>query len=125
MKKIIFLMMVLAAVGCDKYELDFEEEIIARDFIATMDENPRNGFEIGRIEASSSFNRINYEVLSQMPDGALEVSDKKIGGGVISVADSSLFDFEKYPVIESQVRIYNPEDADTIVIRLSLRDKEE
>ena len=125
MKKIVMGCMLLAAFGCNRYELDFEEEIIARNFIATMNENPANGFEIGRIEASSSYNRITYEILSQSPEGAIDVLDKKVGGGIITVADSSLFDYEKYPVIESRVRIYNPDDADTIDIRLTLRDRPE
>ncbi len=122
MKEIIIICMVLITAGCKKYELDFEEEINSENFIATLDENPRNGFEIGKIAATSGYGRINYEILSQTPEGAIAVSDKKIGGGVITVADSSVFDYEKYPVIESRVRIYNPDDADTIRIQLTLQD---
>lgn len=125
MKNIAVICIVVIAAGCNKYELDFDEVINSKNFIATMDENPENGFEIGTIEASSGYGRINFEILSQTPEGAIAVSDKTVGGGVITVADASVFDYEINPVIESFVRIYNPDDSDTIVVRLTLRDLDE
>ena len=124
--KYSLLFLVLVCFSCDsKYELDLDEEIISKNFIATMDENPENGFEIGTIEATSGYGRINYTVLSQSPEGAISVLDKTIGGGVITVADASVFDFETNPLIEASVRIFNPDDSDTIKIELTLRDLEE
>jgi len=90
-----------------------------------MDENPESGAEIGTIDASSGYGRINYTILSQSPEGAIAVTDKVVGGGVITVADASVFDFETNPLIEASVRIYNPDDSDTISVKLTLVDLDE
>lgn len=125
MKNVWVILLVFTVVSCGKYELSLDEEIISKNFIATMDENPENGFEIGTIDASSGYGRINYEILSQSPEGALAVSDKIVGGGVITVANSTLFDFETNPVIEARVRVYNPDDSDTVLVQLTMIDLEE
>lgn len=45
MKKIAVLCMVVIAAGCNKYELDFDEVINSKNFIAKMDENPEEALK--------------------------------------------------------------------------------
>ena len=84
-----------------------------------MDENPANGAEIGQIHASSSYGRMNFEILTQNPEGAFAVTEKK---GELSVSDSTKFDFEKDSTIIGQVIISNNQMADTVSVEITLVD---
>lgn len=114
-----------AISSCDRYELDFDEEIITRNFNKEMEENPSPNEIIGILDASSSYTRITFNLLSQTPEGAMAVSDQKDHKGEISVADSSLFDFENHKEINARVAVFNPDNADTININIKLLDVEE
>ncbi|MDA8886559.1 hypothetical protein OAD66_07580 [Bacteroidia bacterium] len=127
MKILQILFVVLLAscsflTSCDRYELDFDKEIIARNFNKEMDENPSPNEIIGVLDASSSYTRISFNLTSQTPEGAIEVSDQKDHKGEISVADSSLFDFEKHQEIKARVAMFNPDNADTINVNIKLID---
>lgn len=124
MKNLGLLLIILSAFSCGRYELDFDEEINARNFVVTIDENLTTGTSLGKIEASSSYNRISYSIVSQWPEGAFSLGGEDREGEII-VAEAKHYDYETNPIIEGKVAVYNPENADTINVVLTLRDVEE
>lgn len=109
-------LLIISSCGID---YDFSDTILAKNFYTTMDENPALGAEIGKIHASSSYGRMNFEILTQNPEGAFAVTEKK---GELSVSDSTKFDFEKDSTIIGQVIISNNQMADTVSVEITLVD---
>jgi hypothetical protein len=117
----ISILLVIAVVlfGCKEYELDFDEEIIARNFSVEMDENPENGYVIGTLNASTTYERIDFKIDRQNPEGAFAVDAKK---GTVTVADATKFDYEKDSVITGTVIVSNPNNSDSLKVNIKLRD---
>lgn len=109
-------LLVISSCGID---YDFSDTILARNFYITMDENPLNGAEIGKISTSSSYGRMDFKILTQNPEGAFAVTEKK---GELSVLDSTKFDFENDSTIIGQVIISNNQMADTVSVEITLVD---
>jgi hypothetical protein len=100
-------------------DYDFSNTILARDFHTEMDENPEEGAAIGKISASSSYGRMEFEIEFQQPEGAFAVTKTK---GELSVLDAALFDYETDSVIVGSVIISNNQMADTIKVKIKLAD---
>jgi hypothetical protein len=123
MKKLLLLFVIsLSVIACDRYHLDFDDEIVSKNYTGWLDENPEDGASLGTISASSSYFRINFEILTQDPEDAMRVDEKD---GELFVNDASKFDFETDSTITADVRISNEENADTIKVLLTLIDVQE
>lgn len=124
MKRLFIILILISGgfISCDRFELDFEDQVIARNFYVYMDENPSINALIGTIDASSSFGRINYRVDSMAPEGAFRVHDKE---GHVRVHNPALFDYEKDSVITGKVTAFNKDNEKTINVRIRLVDLEE
>lgn len=124
MKGLLFILLAALPIlnSCGRFELDFEDEVIARNFYVWMDENPEENFEIGTIDASSSFIRIYFQIDSMYPEGAFTVHETE---GTVHVANPELFDYEKDTLISGRVTAYNKDNAKTINVQINLQDIEE
>ncbi len=97
MKKILTLGAIASLVmlmNCtntnDEDELGPAIVINVNDFSGTIDENPNQGDIIGVLNATASTGTPVFTLVSQTPDGAIEISQS----GEVSVSQASLFDFE-------------------------------
>ena len=78
MKKLLLLFVIsLSVIACDRYHLDFDDEIVSKNYTGWLDENPEDGASLGTISASSSYFRINFEILTQDPEDAMRVDEMK------------------------------------------------
>ena len=107
MKKILTLGAIASLVmlmNCtntnDEDELGPAVVINVNNFTAAIDENPDSGDVIGVLDATSNAGTPIFTLLSQSPDGAIEVSQS----GEITVGQASIFDFETNQQIIAQAQ---------------------
>ena len=94
-------------------------EIAANDFTISVDENLAKGAEIGTIMPTSSQGASTFSIVSQDPAGALEINSSS---GVLTVADSAVFDFETNPKITGMIQIVNGGETNQINFTINLKD---
>lgn len=97
-------------------------EIQITDFSTTIDENPAGGLALGIITASTNRGELNYEISNQVPGGAMDIDPTS---GQLTVADSSLFDFEVNPVITATVSAMAEDVSEEASITITLNDLNE
>lgn len=119
---VILFVLPIGILSCGRFEIDTDNQIIARNFYVVMEENPPINALIGTIDASSSFVRINFRVDSMYPEGAFRVHEKE---GHVRVHNPALFDFETDSLITGKVTAYNSDNEKTINVRIRLLDVEE
>ena len=101
MRHLIILFVALLLSSCKEEELDPVAIQIA-DFTASIQENPLNGSSLGTIVANANRGEISFSLQSQNPAGAMGIDPST---GELSVADSSIFDFEVNPVITGMIEV--------------------
>lgn len=95
LKLAFILTLIISIVSCSKDEAP--TVISANDLTSTIDENPENGQSIGTVTTNISG---TFTIVSQTPNGAFSVNSQT---GEVSVADSSLFDYETNQNLEAVV----------------------
>lgn len=91
--------------------------LVVNDFTTDFEENPENGEVIGTLSASSSNGELLFNLVSQMPDGALSVESTS---GEIAVADASLFVFADYAVIRADVEVSDGKETENLSVSINL-----
>ncbi|MFC5046232.1 hypothetical protein ACFSTE_04320 [Aquimarina hainanensis] len=97
------------------------KELTTEDFSVTIDENPINGDTIGIVQATSD-GTVSYSLLSQTPEGALNINTST---GELTVADATLFDFEVNPVITAIISVDNSGNTQNVTATINLTDVNE
>lgn len=98
-----------------------ESSISATDFAITLAENPTKGQVLGTIQATANGDA-HFAMESQTPEGALGLNTDS---GELSVADSSLFDFEVNPTLTAKVLASSGSKTDTVTVTITLTDVSE
>lgn len=94
--------------------------ISAAGFSAEVDENPTNSALLGTVVASASDqSTIAFSIASESVTGAIDINQD----GEVTVADSTLFDFEENPVIEAEIVAGSGEISETVTIEINLKDE--
>ncbi|UXX79968.1 hypothetical protein N7E81_02465 [Reichenbachiella carrageenanivorans] len=125
--KIYVWLWVLVLVGCSDdalKEIVEEQEgqgitIALTDFSTTIPENPENGAVLGTLSGTTSEGDITFSILSQSPEGALALNSTS---GVLTVADSALFDFEINTSLTARVTGTSGEAKDTVDVTITVSD---
>lgn len=91
------------------------------DFTLNIDENPENGFVLGQIVASTNSGTLNYKlgINDQDPYFAMDLD---FDTGILTVQDSTGFNFEKYPTIIATAFAMNGDVHETSEIIINLND---
>ena len=92
------------------------------DFDLAINENPASGFVLGTPTASTDRGELEYRIDQQMPAGAIAINATS---GQLSVADSSLFDYEINPVISATVHATAEGTSEEASITITLNDLNE
>lgn len=95
----LFISLILVFTACKDDEVS-PEEVTVSDFETTIDENPRANAEIGTVIAVTTQGELTFELINQTPANALSIDPSS---GQLTIADSSLFDFELHPTITAKV----------------------
>ncbi|MCE2732857.1 MAG: cadherin repeat domain-containing protein [Flammeovirgaceae bacterium] len=103
--------------SCD--EEDAPPVVQVKDFEVTIDENPANGFVLGKLEATTDKGTLTFTLTSESVEGAFEVDAEK---GELKVKDKSKFDFETTKKITAIVTVKNGSVEKTINITVNLKD---
>jgi len=94
--------------------------ITAKDFSASIDENPTNGFIIGTVQASASDNStLNYTLSNQSIAGAIAIDANT---GELSIADASVFGIENNTSITANYKTSNGTEEATGNITIIIGD---
>ena len=96
--------------------------IVISDFSVTIDENPENDAVLGTISASVNRGDLTYQLSDQTPAGALSIN---AATGDLTVADSSLFDFELNETLTATVTASVEDTSKIASITITLKDVEE
>ncbi len=107
--------------GTDGGNDDNQEEIVVsiEDFETTIDENPEPGQSLGIIDAFTNQGVIGFSLISQNPEGAIEINTET---GELFVLDDSLFLFADNPVISSNVLAQNGSISAQASITINLKE---
>ena len=114
-----FLSLILLAFlfSCNSEE-EASPQIEAEDLMVSVLENPANGFLLGTIKTNSSSTEVSFALVSQDPRDAMSLSS----AGELTVADSSLFDFELHRVIQGKAIATSGNDTDSLEIIITIND---
>ena len=106
----------ILAIACEEEEEELN--VWAEKFTKTVSENQQKCALIGILEATSTRGAITYSLTNVTPSGAISID---LNNGEISVADSSLFDFELNPTISAfaNARVENQTVIVTVTINLT------
>jgi len=86
----------------------------------TLDENiPAGVIPGGQIKGSTDIGTLTYVIIKQNPEGAITIDHKT---GVISVADSRLFDYERHPTLTAIVQLSSGQTRKNIEVEIQLND---
>ena len=93
------IVILMFAFSCEEKDTPTPEEpeiieIDIADFTATVKENSAQGALIGTVYANYEQGRLSFDLVSQSPEGAIQLDDFT---GDITILDSALFDFETNP----------------------------
>jgi hypothetical protein len=105
----------------DQEEEEIEEVVVsAEGFEITILENPVNDFVLNTVVASASDgSALTFTISSESVEGAFSVSSS----GEITVADGTLFNFEKSEIVTAEVTATNVEEiSETVTVSVSLLD---
>lgn len=96
--------------------------ITASNLSVTIPENPANGAVLGNIQASVNTGTIQFSIVSQSVEGALDVNSSS---GEVTVADSCLFVFETVQSLTANVRITSGDVTKEITVTINLTNVED
>ncbi len=122
----LFIALLISCGGDDDGNVTPENEkieITKQDFAVTIEENPLTGQVLGSIDASVTSGDLAFAIKSQNPEGAMAIN---ASSGELTIADSSLFDFEINPTLSAVVEV-SAGDADSqeVDVTITLIDVEE
>ncbi len=123
-KNYLLLFILVLLISCSSSDKEIIDDspsstVTVSDFTVTIDENPNNFGEIGQIEASTSSGTLIYSITNQSPLSAMDID---INTGIISVRDSSLFNFEVNPTLIAVANVTNGEVTERANIEINLND---
>lgn len=123
-----FLLMFILFTSCDdKFTDDSADDegqvtVTIENFEITIDENPERDFILGTVTASTNTGSLSFSILSQSPEGALNIDSET---GELTVADPSLFEFDNNPTITATVEAQNGDVAEETTITIILNEIQE
>lgn len=117
------LFILFSALGCSKdtdpNNSSYFESITIYPINVNIDENPNVLTTIAQISAHGGSGVLKYSLTSEDPLGALKVNQDT---GEIIVLDSTKFDFEKYPLIEAEMRASDGDTFSSAALKITVRD---
>ncbi len=93
--------------------------VLTNDFSIIIDENPTDDYLLGQIEGYSVEGIIRFTLTNQNPYNAFFLDRMS---GKLTVRDSSVYNFEKYPVIKAVANVSNGFVTTSANITVHLKD---
>jgi len=126
--KLLFVLLMVIVASCssdddsDAMQEVSLDSIIVSDINITVLENIPTDTVLAQLIVINVSEEFTYSIVSQSPAGAFAVDSE----GQISVADSSLFDYETYPTITGTVAVAaEGYETKEVAINITLEDKTE
>jgi len=114
----ILCLLLYACSDDDEVQITIEGE----DFSTSISENPENDTSIGTLSATSNSNQdISFELVNQSVEDAIVISSE----GLITVGDTTVFDFEINTVITATAMATVEGVSDEIAIQIAITDVDE
>ncbi|MBU2937918.1 cadherin repeat domain-containing protein [Lacinutrix sp. C3R15] len=117
-----FILIFLLTFSCssdDDGDTSPPANVSASDFTNSIAENSENGTIIGNVQATAGQGDLNYVISTQTPNGALSINPST---GELSVANSTLFDFETNPSITASVTVSDDLSSATSSVTVNVSD---
>jgi len=108
-----------AIIGCKETKMEqvAPSQIKFPEKVYIMDENPVVGQAIGTPESSTNIGTLTFSIYSQSHNGAVSINKET---GALSVANPSLFDYEKTPTIDVVVIASNGKLSQSTLVTINL-----
>lgn len=113
--------LLVAIVSCKKENKIPENTVTVQNFIATINENPTNGQSIGTVQTTGN-GTLSYSITTQTPTGALTIN---AATGELTVANTTLFNFEINPVITATIAVNNSGTVKNLTATINVTDVNE
>lgn len=117
----LFFLLLFTITACTTSDDDDNSnELIISDLTLSMSENPENGDDIGTIEASSDNGPLSYTILSQTPNGSIEINTST---GELLVADNTKFEYQINPIISATIQVSDSIDSENALLTINLTER--
>lgn len=119
----ITLLLLFTTVACtveEKNPNEVDNEVTTENVSLTMVENPENGDIIGMVEGNSNNGTLSYTIISQTPEGSMEINTST---GELTVADKTEFEYQINPVISAIVKVSNGTNFETSIVTVDLEER--
>jgi len=116
---LLALTLLITIFSCSEDDAAIINNVISvQDLTTVIDENPTVGQIVGTVVTTQTVGggTINYSIDSQTPVGALSINATT---GEVTVADTTLFDFEENPVLTAVVSVSGAVNTATVTVNLN------
>lgn len=113
------LLVILLSSGCKP---DAPVTVTTEDLTIRMHENPFPGQELTSVVGNTNIGSVTFALTQENPAGALAL---EATSGLLTVRDSALFDFERYPTLTATATVTNGSVTANSAIIISLTDIQE
>lgn len=122
-KSIIFLAFMLLGVLTSSCSGDDEvtSTLTTEDLIINVNEEVAEGIIVGKIKASSTTGSVNFNLISQTPNEALELEDD----GGLEVNRGQAFDYEQNKKVTAKVEVSDVNDKKIVNVIINIIDIDE
>lgn len=107
--------------GNDGLENQGVATLSVKDFTVTRREGNYSPL-VGKVEVSSNQKDIRYKLVSQQPEGALDIDAES---GNLKVGDITYFDYEFFPELTAEVEVLAGDLTKRVSVKVTLTDEEE
>jgi hypothetical protein len=115
----ITLLLLFTTIACtvENNSDEVNDEVTTTNLSITITENPENDDSVGMVEGISDTGTISFTILSQTPEGAMEIDAST---GELTVADKREFEYQINPVITAEVEVSNGTNSETSAVTIYL-----
>jgi len=115
------LFTITACTTSDDDNTDNESnELTISDLTLSMTENPENSNNIGTIEASSDNGPLSFTILSQTPNGSIEINAST---GELLVTDNTNFEYQINPIISATIQVSDSINSENALLTINLTER--
>ena len=124
MKKVHYILLLFSILSssCSKDSTTSEQPVVdALDLVINLQEHPQEGISLGTIAGNNLENAV-FKMVRQDPPNAFLVDQRT---GLITVQDSTLFDYEINPTLTATFTVNNEVSSDEFTLEVILSDIDE
>lgn len=114
------MLLGVLTTSCSKDD-EVASTLTTEDLTINVNEEVAEGTVVGKIEASSTAGSVNFKLVSQTPDEAIELEDD----GGLEVNRGQAFDYEQNKKVTIEVEVSDANDKKIVNVTINIIDIDE